>query len=283
MRKKSEVLGFKLLKVDLSPSDYVYVPQAPRIERRPIFTRDGQNEWEMWGVLGIGQSGEQLGISNHTWSHLDAPYHLIADGLGLDEIDPKHYLASLTRVIDLSNSDSSRRESIDGVEYHSRIDVADLPSDLEAAARDCDALLFITGFGALIDKGFPMGVGADDHYPNLTQEAAERVAGLPHINLVAIDSPSFDKPETNAIAHRILLGRKPKPVLLLETLTCERLRRAVHPLPSDLLLTAEPLRAYGKNPDGALASVFAYVPAANGVERFGEFVDLMRGAEVIES
>ena len=270
-----------LLKFDLSPADYVYVPQAPRIERRPIFARDGQNEWEMWGVVGVGQSGEQLGISNHTWSHLDAPYHLIADGAGLDEIDPRDYLASLALVIDLTRSSVSRRESIAGIEYHSRIDVHDLPTDLKAAARGCDALLFITGFGALIERGFPMTAGADEHYPNLTREAAELVAGVPEIKLAAIDSPSFDKPETNAIAHRILLGRKPKPVLLLETLTCERLRRSVQPLPSRILLTAEPLRAYGKKPDGALASVFAYAPAPGQEGPFGEFADLMRSATIL--
>jgi kynurenine formamidase len=234
----------------------------------------------MWGVLGLGESGEQLGISNHTWSHLDAPYHLIADGATLDQIDPADYLASLARVIDLSGSDPSRRESIDGVDYHSRIHVDDLPAGIETATRDCDALLFVTGFGGLIDKGYPMTWGADEHYPNLTRDAAEMVATLPHIKLVAIDSPSFDKPETNAIAHRILLGRKPKPVLLLETLTCERLRRAIQPLPSKVLLTAEPLRAYGQKPDGALASVFCYAAAEGEMDRFDGFADMMRAARL---
>ena len=273
--------GPRLLKVDLSPSDYVYVPQAPRIERWPIFARDGQNEWEMWGVLGVGESGEQLGISNHTWSHLDAPYHLIADGASLDEVDPADYLASIARVIDLSRSDPSRRESIDGVEYHSRIDIEDLPANLEAETRDCDAVLFITGFGALIDKGFPMTAGADEHYPNLTQRAAELVASLRHIKLAAIDSPSFDKPETKAIAHRVLLGRRPRPVLLLETLTCERLRRAIQPLPTKLLLTAEPLRAFGEKPDGALASVFAYASGGLSDRAFDDFVNLARNARLV--
>jgi len=271
-----------LLRIDLSPSDYIHVPQAPRIERRPIFARDGLNEWEMWGVVGVGQSGEQLGISNHTWSHVDAPYHLIASGASLDEIDPRDYLTSLARVIDLSETDSARRELIDGVNYHSRIDVPDLPADLEGAGRDYDALLLITGFGALIDKGFPMSPGADGHYPNVTQAAAERIASLPGIKLVAIDSPSFDKPETNAVAHRILLGRLPKPVLLLETLTCERLRGAVSPLPATVLLTAEPLRAFGKKPDGALASVFAYAAATGKEGTFAEFVEMMRTARVIQ-
>jgi len=269
--------SFQLVRVDLSPTDYVHVPQAPKIERRPIFARGGDNEWEMSGVVGLNAAGECVGVSNHTWSHLDAPYHLLADGASLDDIDPRHYLASRTRVVDLTNSNvPARRETVDGVDYHSRIDVADLPDDF----AEYDALLFVTGFGALIDRGYPMAEGADHHYPNVTRAAAERIADVSSIRLVGIDSPSFDKPETNAAAHRVLLGRRPAPVLLLETLTCERLRRALDPLPAEILLTVEPLRAYGERPDGALSSVYAYAAPEAETSQFNSFVELMRGAKV---
>ncbi|HVF29221.1 MAG TPA: cyclase family protein [Pyrinomonadaceae bacterium] len=271
---------FQLVRVDLSPADYVHVPQAPRIERRPIFSRGGDNEWAMSGVVGLDAAGECVGVSNHTWSHLDAPYHLLPDGLSLDEIDPRQYLASRTRVVDLTDSNiSERRETIDGVDYHNRIDVSDLPDGLAGY----DALLFVTGFGALIDRGYPMRDGADHHYPNVTKAAAERIAEVSSIRLVGIDSPSFDKPETNAAAHRVLLGRRPAPVLLLETLTCERLRRALNPLPTEILLTVEPLRAYGERPDGALSSVYAYAATgAEGAAQFDSYMSLMRGAKVFQ-
>ena len=269
---------FQLIRVDLSPADYVHVPQAPKIERRAIFARGGDNEWEMSGVLGINEAGECLGISNHTWSHLDAPYHLLADGASLDEIDPRHYLASRARVIDLTKSNAQeRRETIDGVDYHSRIDVEDLPDNLEGY----DALLLVTGFGALIDRGYPMTPEADHHYPNVTRAAAERIAAVESIRLVGIDSPSFDKPETNAIAHRILLGRRPTPILLLETLTCERLRPALSPLPREVLLTVEPLRAYGQRPDGALSSVYAYATPDADLSQLNSFITLMREAKIV--
>jgi kynurenine formamidase len=270
---------FQLVRVDLSPADYVHVPQAPRIERRPIFARGGDNEWEMMGVVGIDAAGRCAGLSNHTWSHLDAPYHLLADGASLDEIDPRQYLASRARVVDLTRSGArERRETIEGVDYHSRIDLEDLPDDLAGY----DALLFVTGFGALIERGFPMKDGADHHYPNVTREAAARLAAVESLRLAAIDSPSFDKPETNAAAHRTLLGRRPSPILLLETLTCERLRRAFDPLPREVLLTVEPLRAYGARPDGALSSVYAYAAPAASATQFAAFVSLMRGAQVIQ-
>lgn len=265
-------MGFQLIRIDLSPADYVHVPQAPRIERRAIFSRGGANEWEMSGVVGVREDGGCAGISNHTWSHIDAPYHLLADGASLDEIDPRHYLATLARVVDLTRTEADRRETIDGVNYHTLVDLDDLPADIEGY----DALLFVTGFGSLIDRGYPMKPGADSHYPNVTRRAAEKIAATESIRVVGIDGPSFDKPQTNAIAHRTLLGRKPTPVLLLETLTCERMRRALDPLPREVLLTIEPLRAYGRRPDGALASVYAYAASADEDCRFREFVELVR-------
>lgn len=270
----------KLVRVDLSPRDYVHVPQAPKIERRDIFARGGDNQWQMSGVVGIDPSGKCLGISNHTWSHIDAPFHLLADGAGLDQIDPSQYLASRALVVDLTQpkgpSQKSRREKIDGLDYHSRIDIDDLPPNLEGY----DALLFVTGFGALIDRGYPMTDGADAHYPNVTRAAAESIAPVSSIRLLGIDSPSFDKPETNAAAHRVLLGRRPTPVILLETLTCERLRRTFNPLPQEVLLTVEPLRAFGPCPDGALASVYAYVSEDGDKVGFQSFVAAVREARL---
>ena len=266
--------GPRLIRIDLSPSDFVHVPQAPRIERHPILSRDAVNEWQMWGVSGIGASGERVGLSNHTWSHLDAPYHLLPDGATFNRLDPRSYLALRARVVDLTRTPIERRETIEGVGYHSRIDVPDLPDDLAGF----DAVLLITGFSALYASGYPMRAGADAHYPNVTRAAAERLAAERGLHVVGIDAPSVDKPDTNAVAHRILLGRRPVPVLLLETLTAERLVRAVRPLPRELLLTVEPVRAFGPEPDGALSSVYGYIPAAGEEEFYGRFVDAMRTA-----
>jgi kynurenine formamidase len=244
-----------LRRIDLSPADFVHVPQAPRIVRTVILTRDEANPWQMRGVTGVDGRGAPVGLSNHTWSHVDAPFHRLPDGTTLDAIPPPHYLASRARVVDLSSSTASaRRERIDDVEYHSAIDVEDLPGDLEG----CEAILFVTGFGPLIERGYPMTAAADEHYPSLTEAAACRLAGIASLRLVALDSPTIDKPQADGIAHVVLLGRQPAPVLLVESLTCERLRRAVSTLPRDVLLTVEPLRAFGPSPDGALASVYAY-------------------------
>lgn len=266
-----------LIRFDLSPADYIHVPQAPRIERRPILARGPDNEWQMTGVYGVNDAGERVGLSNHTWSHLDAPFHLLAEGTTFDRLDPAQYLALRARVVDLTRTGPERRETVQGVSYHTRIDVEDLPQDLSGV----DAVLFVTGFAALYSSGYPMTVGADAHYPHVTREAAERLAAVPGLRVAGIDGPSFDKPDTHAIAHRVLLGRRPSPVLLLETLTFERMRHYGDPLPADVLLTVEPLRAFGRDPDGALSSVYAYAPAAGSEAWFAKFVHAMQTARLV--
>ncbi len=262
-------------RVDLSPPDYAHVPQAPRIERRVILARDAENPWQMRGVLGVDATGRAVGLSNHTWSHMDAPFHRLGHGATLDRIPPAHYLASRTRVVDLSGSNArARREVVLGTDYHSLIDAEDVPDGLDGY----DAVLFVTGFGPLIERGYPMTDSADEHYPSLTRAGAERLAAVSSLRLIAIDSPTIDKPPADGIAHVTLLGR-PSPVLLVETLTCERLRRAASPLPTEGLLTVEPLRAFGPEPDGALASVYFYYPRdSHQTAAFDTFSSVLRDA-----
>ena len=266
-----------MFRIDLSPPDFVHVPQAPRIERRTFCTRTPDNEWHMWTAGSVTASGERFGLSNHTWSHVDAPFHLLPEGATFERLDPAHYLALDARVVDLSGSGAERRETVDGVSYHTVIDLDDLPPEL----GDCDALLFVTGFAALYGSGYPMKPGADEHYPHVTEAAARRLAAAANLRVVGIDGPSFDKPQTNAAAHRVLLGRRPAPVLLLETLTFERMRAAMRPLPPRVLLTIEPLRAFGHDADGALSSVYAYAPEAHDGAQFEEFSRQLRAASLI--
>jgi kynurenine formamidase len=270
-----------LCRVDLSPVEYTHVPQAPRIERRVILARDHANPWQMRGVVAIDTGGGvAAGVSNHTWSHVDAPFHRLAQGATLDRIPPAHYLASRARVVDLTGSTAaSRRETVDGVSYHSVIDAEDLPADLIGY----EAILFVTGFGPLIERGYPMTADADYHYPSVTPAAATRLAGSASLRVLAIDSPTIDKPEADGIAHVTLLGRTPNPVLIVETLTCERLRRAASPLPRNGLLTVEPLRAFGPDPDGALASVYFYFARPGQDAALDTFSTLMREATVAAS
>jgi kynurenine formamidase len=266
-----------MLRIDLSPADFVHVPQAPRIERRTFCTRSQGSEWHMWTAGSVTPGGERFGLSNHTWSHLDAPYHLLPHGATFERLNPADYLALDARLVDLTGGDPHRRETVRGISYHTRIDREDLPPDLD----DFEAVLFVTGFAALYASGYPMEPGADHHYPHVTAPAAEALAALPRLRVAGIDGPSFDKPETNAAAHRTLLGRLPSPVLLLETLTFERLRARGGPMPHRVLVTIEPMRAFGSDADGALSSVYAYAPENHDDEAFTAFASQLRKARLV--
>ena len=126
-----------MIRIDLSPPDFIHVPQAPRIERRTFCTRTPDNEWHMWTAGSVTSDGERLGLSNHTWSHLDAPFHLLPQGPTFERLDPRHYLALDARLVDLTGTGPGRRETVDGVNYHTRIDVADLPAISTHARRCC--------------------------------------------------------------------------------------------------------------------------------------------------
>ena len=91
-----------MIRIDLSPPEFVHVPQAPTIERRTFCTRTPDNEWHMWTAGSVTADGERLGLSNHTWSHLDAPFHLLPQGPTFERIDPRHYLALDARLVDLT-------------------------------------------------------------------------------------------------------------------------------------------------------------------------------------
>ena len=266
-----------MLRIDLSPSDFVHVPQAPRIERRTFCTRTPDNPWHMWTAGSVAADGERFGLSNHTWSHLDAPFHLLADGATFERLPPEDYLALDARVVDLTGTGPERRETVRGVSFHTRVDVEDLPDDL----GDAEAVLLVTGFAALYASGYPMEPGADHHYPHVSEAAAARLAGHPRLRVAGIDGPSFDKPDTHAAAHRTLLGRARQPVLLLETLTFERMRARLSRLPPRVLLTVEPLRAFGSHADGALASVYAYAPEKGDEDAFAAFSRQMRAAHLV--
>jgi hypothetical protein len=50
-----------------------------------------------------------------------------------------------------------------------------------------------------------------------------------------------------------------------------------------VLLTIEPLRAFGHDADGALSSVYAYAPAPGGESEFVAFSKAMRSATLIST
>ncbi len=102
----------------------------------------------------------------------------------------------------------------------------------------------------------------------------------PQIVISAIMLPLMDGYE---LCREIKADKQLKdiPVILLTSLSeTTDIIRGMECLPTEILLTVEPLRAYGERPDGALASVYAYAPPGAEDSQFNSFVELMCGAKV---
>lgn len=134
-------------------------------------------------------------INSHTATHIDAPYHFVADGLRLDEI-PLERLIGEAFVIDCTHRKAKDMIVLDDI----------LPYD-ERVTEGANVLIRTDWY-----KTFPGREFAYD-MPNLSTDCV-RYFIKKKINLVGLETPSLNW-EDNPNAHRLLLGAG---VLLVEGL-----------------------------------------------------------------
>jgi hypothetical protein len=125
-----------MIRIDLSPPDFIHVPQAPRIGGAPSARAPGQRVAHVDGRQRHGR-GRAAAACRITLVPLDAPFHLLPRGPTFEQLDPRHYLALDARLVDLTSSGNERRETVSGVNYHTRVDVADLPRTSTRSRRCC--------------------------------------------------------------------------------------------------------------------------------------------------
>ena len=129
--------------------------------------------------------------------------------------------------------------------------------------RQYDALVLLTGFGAVMRRGaehFTPDAAGFYHMPGITAEAARRIieAGLA---LLAIDSPTIERQtQGNPLrmtgdVHPLLLGHSP-PVFILEAIAGDRIASLVGLVPTEGMLEVIPRRANAKGADAAPTRAF---------------------------
>lgn len=127
----------------------------------------------------------------HVGTHMDAPFHMIANGKKMDEIEPNRFIGPGV-VLDVRGKQ--------------KIDV----SVLEGIAVEQGSIVLVyTGFGTKFrDKSYFEG------YPEFTEDFAKKLVEL-KVKIVGMDmlGPDYDKPWP---AHKILLGKE---ILIIENLT----------------------------------------------------------------
>jgi arylformamidase len=159
-------------------------PAIPAPELTPLYT-----------IQNDGANVQILRVANHTGTHVDAPRHVIADGLCLSDFAPEEFIFTRPVVVDLPLPDAA----IVGPEHLEPL------SDL---LKEADLALFRFGYGAVRRNdpqrysercpgfGVPGGRWLRTHFPDL------RAIGMdvPSVACIA----SLD--ETMACHHELLGG-----------------------------------------------------------------------------
>lgn len=165
-------------------SDAPSPPAIPPIETSPFLTiaKDGANV-------------TMLKFTSHTGTHLDVPRHVIADGLGLTELDPADFVFEHPVVLDLPLGDT----------------VVVQPEHLQAfveQAQDADLLLFRFGY-AEVRRTDPARFSTKS--PGFGVESARFLrSNFPMMRGLGMDVPSLScieyLDETMAAHHELFSG-----------------------------------------------------------------------------
>jgi arylformamidase len=163
----------------------IYDVTAPLTADLPVYPGDPPFRLEPHQQIAAGDPYNlgRLSLSTQSGTHVDAPYHFLADGAAVDAL-PLEILMGKARLIELMGRD--------------RIDRADLEAlDL----RDDLRVLLKTRMSGLMRQA---DFHADHVY--LTEDAATYLAQA-GIKLVGVDYLSFEKPGTTEYpAHHALLS-----------------------------------------------------------------------------
>jgi kynurenine formamidase len=255
-----------LVKYDLSLEGYFTYGPAAHVQSRTVLPRREGQPIFMRGEVGIKDDGQLRPLVAHNTTHIDMPVHFLEGAADLhDVLNNPSYRVNFpmrSRVLDLSTwPDPQCCYENGGIRYCELVTAEMLPSVAEL--RQYDALLLLTGFGAVMRRGaadfIPDGAGFY-HTPGVTVEVAQRVADA-GLTLLAIDSPTVEiQTQGNPLrmtgdVHPILLGHTP-PVFILEAVAGDRLASQSGFVPTEGMLEVIPRRANAKGADAAPARVF---------------------------
>jgi kynurenine formamidase len=230
--------------------------------------RDEQGLY-MRGEFGTKPDGRMRPVGAHNTTHLDAPYHFLANGADVAHVlnrgDTPGDRFSLARVLCLGGRPALPGvHTRDGVTYCEAISTDVLPST--EVLSGYESLVVLTGFGAVMART-PAGSFSPDadgryHLPHLTAGAARRIveAGL---RLVALDSSTVEAQSSvepirfGSDVHYLLLGHEP-PVLIVEALDGSTLEAQVGFAPEEALLQIVPRRVNAAGAEAMHSRAFLY-------------------------
>jgi kynurenine formamidase len=191
------------LSVAINEDTPVY-PGDPRIVIKPagLFSEDGYND-------------HLVSLGTHVGTHIDAPFHMLADGKKLDQIPIEQFIG---RGLYIDAQDGFDLENVKSVDV-----------------REGDIVLFHTG---IISRYHEPSYYQD--YPEIPEDIAQYLVGK-NIKMVGMDMSGPDHPPHNI--HKIFLNGG---VLIIENMTnLDQLKGEefmVYALPINLHLDGGPAR-----------------------------------------
>jgi len=154
-----------------------------------------------------------LQMSEHTGTHLDAPIHFARNGWSVSEIPPERFI-SPAAVLDL-------RDKVQGNSDY-QITIKDLLEwELSANQNLSHFAIFWTGWSSRWpDKESYLGTSTNNtsllHFPGLHPDAAQWLVDNRNVHGLGIDTPSIDYGQTKMYkSHRILYAKN---IFVLENL-----------------------------------------------------------------
>ena len=110
-------------------------------------------------------------LTTHTGTHIDVSYHMLVDGITLDELDISHFIFDRPLLLEISKNDFEKITR-DDLQPH------------EKQMQQSDILMICTGFGQY------RKVDPDRYFrnqPGLSEDATDYLTGFPNLRGVAVD------------------------------------------------------------------------------------------------
>lgn len=215
---------------------YIDLTQTFMVEM-PVYPGDPKPKLKQIATIEKdGFTDHEITTGMHVGTHMDAPWHMIASGKKISEIDPEKFFGS-GKLIDARGLEKIGPELLIGIEAGPpRVDSSKASGTRVEAG---DIVLVFTGFGSKFKEPEYY-----EKYPELTEDFANKLVEL-KIKVIGIDTPSPDRPPF--VVHKILLGNE---ILIIENLTnLEKLlnqKFEVIALPAKFETDAAPTRVIAK-------------------------------------
>jgi len=151
-----------------------------------------------------GASVHILEVASHTGTHVDAPQHVVKDGLSIHDFEPQEFIFTSPVIVDLSLKDAE-------------IVMTPHLKPFETEMKSADIVLFRFGYGKVREsdpKRFSL------KSPGFGVESARYLRDtFPHLRAMGLDVPSLaciNDLDNTMISHNILLEGKGRRFLVIE-------------------------------------------------------------------